>query len=140
MKKKVLVADDSQMIHRLYEGCLGDEFEIVHAYDGAETLLMAVDLLPDLILLDIMMPLLDGRVICKQLKKHPRTKQIKIDVALDGVESVKLPGFDVTSASGLVPQGITPPQGVAPPPPAPRRRAARGTARRSARACARRSP
>jgi DNA-binding response OmpR family regulator len=103
MKKKVLVADDNAMVHQLYESCLGEEFDLLHAHDGAETLFMAVDLMPDLILLDIMMPLLDGRSICRQLKKHPRTAKIKI-VMLTAKDSQadRLVGFEVGADDYLV--------------------------------------
>jgi DNA-binding response OmpR family regulator len=96
MKKQVLIADDNRMIHKVYADCLGDEFEVAHAYDGAEALFLAVDLLPDLILLDIMMPLIDGRAICRQLKKHPKTAHIKIIlVTAKDSQSDRLVGFEV---------------------------------------------
>ena len=95
-KKKVLIADDSKMIHQLYTGCFGDEFELLHAYDGAETLFIAVDQLPDLILLDIVMPLLDGRAICRQLKKHAKTRKIVIImVTARDNQNDRLVGFEV---------------------------------------------
>ncbi len=96
MKKKVLIADDNQLIHQLYIGCFGDEFDLVHAYDGAEALFMAVDQMPDLILLDIMMPLLDGRSICRQLRKHPKTAKLKIImVTAKDSQTDRLVGFEV---------------------------------------------
>lgn len=96
MKKRILVADDNKMIHQLYAACFGDELELHHAYDGAEALCMAVDLVPDLILLDIMMPLLDGRSICKQLKKYPRTANVKIVmVTARDSQADRLVGFEV---------------------------------------------
>jgi DNA-binding response OmpR family regulator len=96
MAKKVLIADDNKMIHQLYAGSIGGLFDLAHAYDGAEALFMAVDLMPDLILLDIMMPLLDGRSICKQLKKHPKTEKIKIImVTAKDRQTDRLLGFEV---------------------------------------------
>lgn len=96
MKKKVLIADDNRMVHQLYTACFGEEFDLVHAYDGAEALVLAVDLMPDLILLDIMMPLLDGRAICKQLKKHEKTKKIVVVmVTAKDSQSDRLVGFEV---------------------------------------------
>jgi len=96
VKAKVLIADDNRMVHQLYSGCFGDQFDLAHAYDGVEALFMAVDQMPDLILLDIMMPLLDGRAICKQLKKHPKTAKIKIImVTARDSQSDRLIGFEV---------------------------------------------
>ena len=78
-KKKLLIADDEKYPHDLLTKLLPvDEFDIIHAYDGKETLRLAKEQLPDLIVLDIMMPLMDGRDICKKLKNDPETKNIKI--------------------------------------------------------------
>ena len=78
-KKKLLIADDSKYIHSLLANSLfTDEFDIMHAYDGQEALDAAEDELPDIIILDIMMPVIDGRDVCKQLKMDPATSDIKI--------------------------------------------------------------
>ena len=78
-KKKLLIADDEKYLHDLLTKVLsGDDFDILHAYDGKETLRLAQEQLPDLILLDVMMPAMDGRDICKKLKNDPETKRIKI--------------------------------------------------------------
>lgn len=95
-KKKLLIADDSHVLHDVYTEYFGDEFEYLHAYDGADALIMAVHEVPDLIILDLMMPLLDGRSICKKLKSHPATKGIKIVmVTAKTTQSDRLIGFEV---------------------------------------------
>jgi DNA-binding response OmpR family regulator len=55
-----------------------DEFEIIHAYDGQEAVERVYDELPDIVVLDIMMPKKDGRDICRELKTDPRTKGVRI--------------------------------------------------------------
>jgi DNA-binding response OmpR family regulator len=78
-RKKVLIADDDRTIHDLLTQALGaDQFDIIHAYDGEETLERAEDELPDLIVLDTMMPFVDGRDVCKKLKSHSETDHMKI--------------------------------------------------------------
>ena len=78
-KKKLLIADDEKYVHDLLNKSLSvDEFDIIHAYDGKETLELAKEHLPDLIVLDIMMPHMDGRDICSRLKNDPETKNIEI--------------------------------------------------------------
>ncbi len=78
-KKKILIADDEDSIHDLLTQALRkDKYDIIHAFDGQETLQRAEEELPDLVVLDIMMPLLDGRDICKELKKNPETVHTKI--------------------------------------------------------------
>jgi DNA-binding response OmpR family regulator len=95
-KKKLLIADDSRYSHEIYTGFFGDEFEYLHAYDGVDALVMAVTEVPELIILDLMMPLLDGRSICRKLKNSPRTKSIKIImVTARNSQSDRLVGFEM---------------------------------------------
>ena len=78
-KKKILIADDDTYVHELLTAVLSsNEFDIIHAYDGQETVERVDNEQPDLIVLDIMMPIKDGRDICQDIKKNPRTKDIKI--------------------------------------------------------------
>jgi len=78
-KAKILLGDDEKYLHDLVAKALSaDEFDILHAYDGKETLRLAEEQLPDLIVLDVMMPSMDGRDICKKLKNNPETKGMKI--------------------------------------------------------------
>ena len=95
-KKKLLIADDDTYVHQLFEDSFIKDFEIVHAYDGAEALMLAVQHRPDLILLDITMPFLDGRTVCKKIKKNPVTAKIKIImVTVKDEQHDRLVGFEV---------------------------------------------
>jgi len=95
-KKKILIADDSRYPHEIYTGFFGDEFEYLHAYDGVDALVMAIEELPELVILDLMMPLLDGRAVCRKLKNHPKTKDMKIImVTAKNSQSDRLVGFEV---------------------------------------------
>ena len=68
---KVMVIDDSKTIRRTAETLLKKEgFEVIIATDGFEALSMIADHQPDLILLDIMMPRLDGYQTCALIKHH----------------------------------------------------------------------
>ena len=95
-KKRMLVAEDDVLIHQMYTDIFEDEFEIIHAYDGAETLLLAGEQKPDIIILDITMPILDGRAVCKMIKGNPGTENIKI-VMVTGKDkqSDRLLGFEL---------------------------------------------
>lgn len=76
---KILIADDDRTIHVSFTKFLTEHgHNILHAYDGAEALNLALGQQPDLILLDITMPGGDGRNICQQLKASPETAPIKI--------------------------------------------------------------
>ena len=68
---KVMVIDDTKTIRRTAETLLKKEgFEVITATDGFEALSMIADHKPDLILLDIMMPRLDGYQTCALIKHH----------------------------------------------------------------------
>ena len=78
-KKKILIADDDTYVHELLTAVLSsNKFDVIHAYDGQKTVERVDNEQPDLVVLDIMMPIKDGRDICQDLKKNPRTKDIKI--------------------------------------------------------------
>jgi twitching motility two-component system response regulator PilG len=68
---KVMVIDDSKTIRRTAETLLKKEgFEVITATDGFEALSMIADHQPNLILLDVMMPRLDGYQTCALIKHH----------------------------------------------------------------------
>jgi two-component system alkaline phosphatase synthesis response regulator PhoP len=76
---RILIADDHQQNRELLEAFLVDEgHEILMAADGRETLDIATQQQPDLVLLDIMMPKLSGYEVCQRLRQDPRTKDIPV--------------------------------------------------------------
>ncbi|MDP9068846.1 MAG: response regulator [Actinomycetota bacterium] len=79
MGNTILIADDDEDIVRFVEVNLRLEgFDVVTAYDGEQALHNAHDLDPDLILLDVMMPKVDGFEVCQRLRSDGRTKNISI--------------------------------------------------------------
>ena len=95
-KVKLLVADDDRMVHEMIDDYFQKDYDVLHAYDGADTLMTAVASKPELILLDIMMPLLDGRTVCQRIKSHAETKQIKVIMVTGKREQHdRLLGFEV---------------------------------------------
>lgn len=79
VKKKILVVDDEKDIVDILKYNLEKEheFDVLTAYNGKEALAL-VENHPDLILLDIMMPELNGFEVCKQLKQNPATAKIPV--------------------------------------------------------------
>ncbi|MDY7040965.1 MAG: response regulator [Chloroflexota bacterium] len=78
-KAKVMIADDSFENVELLTTVLSDRgYEVVVAFDGEEALVKAREETPDLLLLDIMMPKIDGYEVCRQLKADSKTKRIPI--------------------------------------------------------------
>lgn len=80
MKRElILVADDDEDIVRFVEVNLRLEgFEVATAHDGEQALQGAYDLMPDLMLLDVMMPRIDGFEVCQRLRSDPRTKNMSV--------------------------------------------------------------
>ncbi len=79
MSARILVVDDNPLNVKLLAAKLAkDYYEVITAENGFDALRMAVDEQPDLILLDIMMPEIDGFEVCKRLKADGVTKHIPI--------------------------------------------------------------
>jgi len=77
---KILIADDEPSLRLLVKATLNanKSFELIEASDGNETLSKAKEELPDILLLDVMMPHLSGFEVCERLKNDPKTKKIII--------------------------------------------------------------
>ena len=96
-RPKVLVADDDHNLRRLLmEALPRHKFEVYRAADGNETWDTIKNLRPDIVLLDVMMPGLDGHEICKMMRENPQTRSIPVIMLtaraqlkdkLEGIES-----------------------------------------------------
>jgi two-component system phosphate regulon response regulator PhoB len=79
MKARILVVDDEPDALQLVDYNLrAADYDVVAAADGAEALKKARSLLPNLIVLDLMLPELDGLEVCKLLRRDPSTSSIPI--------------------------------------------------------------
>ncbi|HDI59045.1 MAG TPA: response regulator [Desulfobacteraceae bacterium] len=86
-KKRILVVDDEPDFCAIVKGNLEKEgFEVEVAYDGVEGLAKVRANPPDAIVLDVMMPEMDGYAVCKELKKDPQLSGIPV-VMLTAVAS-----------------------------------------------------
>lgn len=78
MSKKILLTDDDPRLRTLVSLTLGDDFVLLQAANGEEAVKVARREMPDLILLDIMMPKLNGFEVARILKSDSETQQIRI--------------------------------------------------------------
>lgn len=77
----VLVVDDIPTNNVLIKALLkGKDYEVILSQSGAEALGIAQERVPDIILLDIMMPVMDGYEVLARLRSNERTKNIKVIV------------------------------------------------------------
>lgn len=77
-RQKVLIVDDTIANIKLLGATLGAEYEVLIATNGSDALELVQEELPDIILLDIMMPEMDGYTVCRKLKADSRTQSIPV--------------------------------------------------------------
>lgn len=78
-KSKILIVDDDPNILLSVEFLLvKNGYDVLVARNGIEAIEIIEDTIPDIVLLDIMMPDVDGYVICEFIKKNERTKNTKV--------------------------------------------------------------
>lgn len=83
-KRKIVIADDELYIRLLVKDILEPEYVILEASDGEEALNITRTQQPDLVLMDILMPKLDGYTACYTIKTNELTKDIPV-VMLTGI-------------------------------------------------------
>ena len=89
MASTILVVDDEQNIVKLARLYLNkDGYHVEAAYDGVEALEKAKSLRPDLIILDIMMPKMDGLAVCRELRKTSNVPIIILTARDDDVDRI----------------------------------------------------
>jgi two-component system response regulator ResD len=77
-KKKVLIVDDEEGIRRLVRAILGKNYVVIEAKNGEEAVSLAHEQRPDVIIMDLMMPMMDGITACSAIKKDPVTTAIPV--------------------------------------------------------------
>ncbi len=88
MKKKILIAEDDLDMLNLYQAILRGDYEVILATNRKEAVDLAVAEVPDLILMDTMMPLMDGLDATRLIRMHPKTRSIPI-IAVTALSSLK---------------------------------------------------
>jgi CheY-like chemotaxis protein len=77
--KKILICDDDPVILRLLQVNLEIEgYDVVVARHGEEAVTMALEETPDLVILDIMMPRMDGYEACAKIRSHEDTREVPV--------------------------------------------------------------
>jgi DNA-binding response OmpR family regulator len=89
MSEKIMVVEDDPAIQRSLKALLGAEgYEVVVTADGAEAVQMATTELPDLILLDVVLPGLNGLQVCQQIRARIYTPIIMLTAKSDELDKV----------------------------------------------------
>ena len=111
-KKKILVVEDDSMISSMYKTKFeADGFTVVIAGNGAEGLELAKKDKPDIIMLDVILPQLDGFSVLEELKKDKLTKDIPVIMLTNlGTAEDKVKGEKLGAVDYLVKASLTPAQ------------------------------
>ncbi|MBT6691253.1 response regulator [Candidatus Parcubacteria bacterium] len=109
-KTKILLIEDEEMLANMYEVKFKNEgFDLVKALDGEQGLEMAKTVSPDFILLDIIMPKMDGFSVLKALKEDATTKDVPVMLLTNlGQDEDIERGKSLGSVGYLVKANITP--------------------------------
>lgn len=89
---RVLIVEDDEILAKTIEQCIEKEYDVDHAYDGEEGVLYAREDIYDAIILDIMMPVMDGYGFLRQIRSEKIYTPVLILTAKDGI-SDKIQGF-----------------------------------------------
>lgn len=103
-RAKILVVDDEVNITQILEFSIGSEgYDVISASNGEEAIEKARREQPDLIILDVMMPRIDGYEACRILKANPLTKNIPVMLlTAKGRDIDKRLGYEVGAADYIV--------------------------------------
>ena len=96
MTEILIIEDDRDIVETLEYNLKKEGFKVSKAYDGAAGLKAAEEKRPALVLLDLMLPIIEGLEVCRRLKKNPKTAGIPIIMlTAKGTETDKVVGLEV---------------------------------------------
>lgn len=98
---RILIIEDDKILAKTVEQCLGKKYEVDHAYDGEEGVLYAKQEIYDAIILDIMLPVMNGYEVLSALRNEKIYTPVLILTAKDSIND-KLKGFRIGADDYLV--------------------------------------
>lgn len=107
-RKVILIVEDEKDIHVLLNELLSEKYKLILAYNGLEALKIIDDILPDIIISDVMMPFMDGVELCKKIKTNLKTCHIPF-IMLTAKDSVlhRIEGIE-SGANSYIPKPFYP--------------------------------
>jgi CheY-like chemotaxis protein len=109
-KKQILVIDDEKNLCTVIKACLENigKWQVLTALSAKDGLLLAETQLPDAILLDVMMPDIDGITLFKFLQSNPNTKTIPVILLTAKVQPMDLKQFTQLGIAGVIAKPFDP--------------------------------
>lgn len=107
-RKAVLIVEDEKEIHVFLNELLGEKYKIVTAYNGVEAMVILEKEIPDIIISDVMMPIMDGVELCNKIKSNIKTCHIPF-IMLTAKDSVlhRIEGIE-SGANSYIPKPFHP--------------------------------
>ena len=107
-RKVILVVEDEKDIHMLLNELLSEKYKLIIAYNGLEAIKIIEDIVPDIIISDVMMPFMDGVELCKKIKTNLKTCHIPF-IMLTAKDSVihRIEGIE-SGANSYIPKPFYP--------------------------------
>ncbi len=107
--RKLLIVDDEEGVRSLVRMTLeSDKYEILEARRGDEALKLVREHLPDLVLLDVMLPDTSGVEVCRELKSDPGTSQVTIVMLTAKAQNADLEDAEGAGADGYFTKPFSP--------------------------------
>jgi CheY-like chemotaxis protein len=107
-KQKILIADDEPAVRLIVGRILGEEYIVLEAADGEEAIDIAKGQQPALVLMDLMMPKVDGYAACSRIKSDQATKGIKVVILSAVGHELNKRYADEMGADGYITKPFTP--------------------------------
>lgn len=98
---KILIIEDDKILSDTIKQCIQKQYEVEQAFDGAEGIIYGEQDIYDVIILDLMMPIMDGYEVLATLRKKKIYTPVLILTAKDSLKD-KLKGFDIGADDYLV--------------------------------------
>lgn len=96
VKSKILIVEDNEVNLDIFQEIFEDDYELKLATDGMQALEVIENFMPKLVLLDVMMPNMDGYEVCEKIRGNEKLKDIAIImVSARAMESERKKGLDV---------------------------------------------
>lgn len=98
---RILIIEDDKILAKTVEQCIGNKYDVEHAYDGEEGVLYAKQQIYDAIILDIMLPVMNGYEVLNKIRSEKIFTPVLILTAKDGIND-KIKGFRTGADDYLV--------------------------------------
>jgi DNA-binding response OmpR family regulator len=109
--KKILIVEDDQVLREFYVNFIKQEgYTVVYAENGQQGLTITISEKPDLIILDLMMPIMDGKDMLRELRKIPDFKTLPVIILSNygSIDNIQQTTFYYNVSSFLIKSNITP--------------------------------